>query len=552
MPTYDTHDFFALHLKPYVSPDSIAGWLGVQYEGQIGELIDHHKFSRPKDEHPHVDIVLAHLRSSGGLGEIDGVLWSRRLASQNLIRKRRPPPLRHLNTSDWQQDAYAVQARSELISKLGINDPQFEHQWHLFNTVQVGEDMNVTGLWLEGLTGKGVVTAFIDDGLDASSLDLKDNFYTEGSYDFNEKSKTPQPRLVTDTHGTRCAGEVAAQKNGICGIGIAYESKVAGIRLLSGSIDESDEAAALNYRHHNNDIYSCSWGPPDSGGYMSGPGVIVQRAMINGVHNGRHGKGSIYVFAAGNGGWLGDNCNFDGYTNSIYTVTIGAITREGKHPEYSEPCSAQLAVAYSSAAYESSGLDAISTTDVGLNTCTNAFGGTSAAGPLAAGVLGIALSVRPDLTWRDVQYLLRETAVPIDGPDGGEWQTTYSGHRFSHVFGFGKIDAWALVHRAMHWTLVKPQAWYHSPRLVAHHQLPQGPLGLESTFDITRDLLQRANLQRLEHVTVTINVNHTRRGDISVELRSPTGIISYLSTERENDDAEGGYDNWTFMTVAHW
>ena len=38
---------------------------------------------------------------------------------------------------------------------------------------------------------------------------------------------------------------------------------------------------------------------------------------------GRKGKGVIYVWAAGNGGSKGDNCNCDGYTSSIYTLSIG-------------------------------------------------------------------------------------------------------------------------------------------------------------------------------------------------------------------------------------
>lgn len=36
-----------------------------------------------------------------------------------------------------------------------------------------------------------------------------------------------------NSHGTRCAGEIsAARDNGICGVGVAYDSKVAGIRML--------------------------------------------------------------------------------------------------------------------------------------------------------------------------------------------------------------------------------------------------------------------------------------------------------------------------------
>lgn len=49
----------------------------------------------------------------------------------------------------------------------------------------------------------------------------------------------------------------------------------------------------------------------------------MQASIRNGILNGRHGYGSIYVVASGNGGMVNDNCNFDGYANSIYFVTIG-------------------------------------------------------------------------------------------------------------------------------------------------------------------------------------------------------------------------------------
>lgn len=71
-------------------------------------------------------------------------------------------------------------------------------------------------------------------------------------------------------------------------------------------------------------------------------------AIKNGITNGRNGSGSIFVFASGNGGGNDDNCNFDGYTNSIYTITVGAIDHLENHPFYAEKCSAQLVVTYSS------------------------------------------------------------------------------------------------------------------------------------------------------------------------------------------------------------
>lgn len=49
----------------------------------------------------------------------------------------------------------------------------------------------------------------------------------------------------------------------------------------------------------------------------------LQAALQHGVIAGRRGFGSIFVVASGNGGQHSDNCNYDGYANSIYTVTIG-------------------------------------------------------------------------------------------------------------------------------------------------------------------------------------------------------------------------------------
>lgn len=63
---------------------------------------------------------------------------------------------------------------------------------------------------------------------------------------------------------------------------------------------------------------------------------------------GRNGLGSIFVWASGNGGREKDSCNCDGYTNSIYTLSISSSTQNGNVPWYSEACSSTLATTYSS------------------------------------------------------------------------------------------------------------------------------------------------------------------------------------------------------------
>lgn len=164
----------------------------------------------------------------------------------------------------------------------------------------------------------------------------------------------------------------------------------------------------------------------------------------------------------------------------------------------------------------------------------------------------MVMQVRPDLTWRDLQYLAMDTAVKLDDQTDAEWQTTAAGRQFSHTFGYGKIDSYSLVEKAKTWQKVKPQAWFFSPWLHIKKEIPQGNDGLVVSFDVTADMLKDANLARLEHVTVTMNVEHTRRGDLSVDLISPDNVISHIAVTRKSDDHKGGYDDWTFMSVAHW
>ena len=74
------------------------------------------------------------------------------------------------------------------------------------------------------------------------------------------------------------------------------------------------EAAAMSYDRDNIDIYSASWGPTDDGRTVDGPRNETMRAIVEGVNKGRKGKGSIYVWASGDGG-AADDCNCDGYVS---------------------------------------------------------------------------------------------------------------------------------------------------------------------------------------------------------------------------------------------
>ncbi|KAH8779928.1 subtilase [Diaporthe sp. PMI_573] len=552
---HSTHDYYVLELGVATSADHVASRLGMTYEGQLGELDGHHVFSCHKSPD---DIVKPLLRGrkrgkrdSAHPDILDGVYLAKKLVLRQPWEKRTIPPPPRLPVSarapkEDAPDERLITQRDDLVRALDIHDPIFNEQWHLLNVRQIGHDINVTAVWLQGITGANATVAIVDDGLDMDSDDLRPNYYAAGSFDFNDRRADPRPVLSNDNHGTRCAGEVSAARNKACGIGVAYDSNISGIRILSKLISEADEAEAMIYDYQHNDIYSCSWGPLDNGRTMEGPDILIRRAMLKGIQHGRGGRGSVYVFASGNGAASDDNCNFDGYANSIYSITIGAIDRTGHHPAYSEACSALLTVTYSSG----SG-DAIHTTDVGRDKCYEGHSGTSAAAPLAAGVYALALQVRPDLSWRDLQWLSVTTAVPVN-EDDGDWQPTKIGKKFSHTFGYGKIDSYALVEAAKDWHNRKPQSWYFTPKINIGQPIPQGQSGLSVSFAVGADELKGANLERVEHVAVTVNVKHTRRGDLSVDLISPEGIVSHMATARRLDEAVAGYENWTFMSVAHW
>lgn len=127
---------------------------------------------------------------------------------------------------------------------------------------------------------------------------------------------------------------------------------------------------------------------------------------------------------------------------------------------------------------------------------------------------------------------------------------TASGRNFNHKYGFGKLDAWAIVNAAKTWQLVKPQTWWNSPISTSGEALT--PDGATADIVVTGDDLTNSNFELLEHVTVTVHIEHQRRGNVEVELLSPKGMKSILARPRRFDDDKDGIPNWVFMTVKHW
>ena len=476
-------------------------------------------------------------------------------------------------TADALAMAQALRAHADVLSanpmlarkqqlRFTPNDLLFTNQWHLLNTGQsnavAGVDVNITNIW-DSYTGSGVVIAIVDSGVQVGHPDLLPNVNTIIDFDYINNDADPSPgQGVGEAHGTSVAGVAAAAGNNMVGVtGVAFDSTIVGIRLIGGFLTDSQEANAMLHSNQVVQVSNNSWGPSDSGFFVSGPGPLMEAAFRAGTLNGRGGLGSIFTWAGGNGNLRFDNVNYDGYANSIYTIAVGALDNAGEQADYSES-GAALIVSAPSGGEQFGRAHATTTTDTvgaaGFNSgaggdladadYTEVFNGTSSATPVVSGVVALMLESNPNLGWRDVQEILIRSARQNDFFDG-DWINNGAGFHFNNKYGAGMVDAQAAVNLAQGWANLAEQIALSALQTNLNLAIPDlAPNGVLVSFDIT------AADFRAEHVTVTIDTAHSFAGDLEMILTSPSGTESRLS-ERDNAPLFD-YNNWKLMTVRNW
>ena len=447
-------------------------------------------------------------------------------------------------------ESFSPLIESSFSPRFEPNDPFFDDQWHLNNSGQTsgvaGEDANVMGVW-DSFNGSGVLISVIDDGVEHSHPDLSDNYMAVHSYDWCDDDPDPDPNS-NDGHGTAVAGVAAGSGNNSIGVtGAAFGASIAGHRLIACGFSDSTAADALSHHNGEIDIYSNSWGPFDSGDILDGPGPITVAAMEDSVYNGRSGLGNIYTWAAGNGLDADDNSNYDGYSNSRYSIAVAAITHYGEQSWYSEPGANILVTAHSNGGDPT--YEGITTTDItgsggySGGDVTHDFGGTSSATPLVSGVIALVLEANPSLTWRDVQNILVHSSRKNDASDPS-WNTNGAGHDVSHKFGFGAVDAGAAVSLAQNWSSSGEEYNASFGPFTPNLEIDNGPFTwTEMNLSVPIDL-------RLESIDVVVDITHDARGELDIVLQSPSGHESWLAEEHSDNNAD--YGNWRFGTVQHW
>jgi subtilisin-like proprotein convertase family protein len=442
------------------------------------------------------------------------------------------------------------------------DDPLVAQQWHLSNNNSTRTHANVEEAWnfggSAGVRGGGIRIGIIDDGIERTHPDLLANLDTANGWDFLRNNDDPSPSIPGDDHGTPCAGVAAARGNNSLGVsGVAPEASLVALRLISAStITDAQEAAAIAWKNEIIQIKSNSWGPADDGVTLGSerPGGLLTAAFANATSAGRGGRGTIIVWAGGNGlrNNAQDNSNYDGYANSIHTIAVGASNSAGTRAFYSEPGANLVVCAPSDGTISQLG---ITTTDLtgspGYNTAsgpagnfTGDFGGTSATAPAVAGVVALMLQKNPDLGWRDVQEILIRSAHKIS-PTDSAWSDNGAGFHFHHHHGAGLVDASSAVSLAEAWYNLGPRNTVSSTQSGLSIPIPDNQAeGIITSFAIAEDL-------RVEHVTVCLDATHSNHRQLEITLTSPSGMVSRLGTAASGKSGEP-LNNWTFSSVRHW
>ncbi|MEG4215090.1 S8 family serine peptidase [Microcoleus sp. Pol14C6] len=279
-----------------------------------------------------------------------------------------------------------------------------ENNWGL-------DAINAPEVWVQNITGNGIVVAVIDSGVDFNHPDLDNNIWQNPDeiaengidddrngfiddirgWDFVYNDNYPMD-LDVYGHGTHVAGLIAAERNDFGITGVAPNAKIMPIRVIDSFRDayRNDIAAGIRYAADNGaNVINLSLGNEF---YPSNE----ENKAIEYANN----KGSVVVIAAGNSGF--SQPDYPARNADRWGIAVGSIDINGRMADTSNRAGS-TALNYLVAP----GVDIYSTTPYSTyDTLT----GTSMATPHVAGVAALVLNANPTLTPAQVEYILTATA----------------------------------------------------------------------------------------------------------------------------------------------
>lgn len=264
-------------------------------------------------------------------------------------------------------------------------------------------------VWARGYTGRNIVVAVLDTGVNELHPDLVGNIWTNPGeiagdgidndrngfvddlrgWDFVYNDNGP---IDIDGHGTHVAGTIAGVNNGFGVTGVAYDSQIMPVKVLSneGFGSNSDIAAGIRYATDNGaDVINLSLGGPASSNTLRN---ALEYAQSRGV---------VVVMAAGN-----DGNSQPGYPARYATdfgISVGAVDRNSRIANFSNLAGSDRNINHVVAP----GVRIYSTLTNGGYGFKN---GTSMAAPHVAGVAALMLDANPNLTPLQVRQIITDSS----------------------------------------------------------------------------------------------------------------------------------------------
>ena len=421
------------------------------------------------------------------------------------------------------------EAKSRALNDPQINDPLYACQWHLESSDYTSID--VESAWAEGVKGEGVTVAVVDDGMDPAHVDLRDNVSAALSYDYTESGGIYDP---FEHHGTQVSGIIAARDNAVGVRGVAPRATIYGYNFLAAP-SLLTEADAMSRNAVVTAVSNNSWGSPD-GPELGLATSLWEMSVDAGLTTGYDGKGTFYVFSAGNGHLLGDDSNLDELVNYFGVTAVCSVNTSGNRAGYSEMGANLWVCAPSNNRPGPLGATLGILTTENSDRYVKDFGGTSAAAPIVSGVAALMRSANPELTWRDLKLILAASAVKNDADSSG-WEeggrryrsaSDADRYQFNHEYGFGLVDAGAAVALAKGWSNAPPLQIGGVGSGEMSELIPDAPPTGEPTT-VVSELTLDTGIGFTEFVEVNVGFLHASFRDLDIELESPSGAVSKLA-----------------------
>ena len=408
---------------------------------------------------------------------------------------------------------------------------------------QIGADK----AWAVTQGSPTVTVGVLDTGVDDQHYDLKPNF------DASKSASCAYGKLDTRAgswrpvgeHGTHVAGTIAAAKNGKGMVGVAPGVKIASVRVAEPSTQlffaENTVCAFMfagdkGFKVTNSSYYTDPW-------LFNCPSNTDQAAILDAVQRSiayAEGKGVLNVAAAGNENYnlaskTNDSTSPDDSTPTTRPVTNDCLSMPTEAPGMVVAASINSSNAKSS--FSNFGTNKITVAAPGDNVYSTLPGGTygnlsgtSMASPHVAGVAALLASVNPSDTVAQLRAKLGAQADDLACPSDGRCTGTTAKNSF---FGDGRVDA----NEAVAGRTEPPGTTFENTTDVA---IPDHGAAVTSSVAVTG--IAGAAPATLK---VGVNITHTYRGDLVIDLVAPDGTTYRLKNSSGSDSADNVITTYT-------